>query len=93
MMLKRDPFALIFERGDDATRLACLALFDLADTPHGNACLVRLLKQQRVDGAFPSQFDPETWGMQETVRHALLLLKVGMPATGVNLSSAANRML
>jgi hypothetical protein len=93
MMLKRDPFALIFEQGDDSTRLACLAFFDRADTPHGNACLVRLLKQQRADGAFPSRLDPGAWGMQETVRHALLLLRVGMPATGGNVSSAVRFIL
>jgi hypothetical protein len=93
MMLKRDPFALIFEQGDDATRLGCLAFFDLADTPHGNACLVRLLKHQRADGAFPGRFDPGTWGMQETIRHTLLLLKVGMPPAGVNVSSAVQFVL
>jgi hypothetical protein len=93
MMLKRDPFALIFEQGDDATRLVCLSFFDLANTPHGNACLVRLLKQQRVDGAFPGRFDPGAWGMQETVRYTLLLLTVGMPATGVNVSSAVQFIL
>ena len=74
-------------------RLSCLAFFDLSDTPCGHACLVRLLKQQRADGAFPSRFDPETWGMQETVRHALLLLEVGMPVKGVNVSSAARFVL
>ena len=93
MMLKRDPFALIFERGDDATRLACLAFFDLAHTPCGNARLVRLLRQQRADGAFPSRSDPMTWGMQETVRQTLLLLQAGMPATGVNASSAVQFVL
>jgi hypothetical protein len=93
MMLKRDPFALIFEQGDDATRLACLAFFDLADTPQWNVCLVRLLKQQDADGAFPSQLAPETWGMQETIRHTMLLLKAGMPATGINVSSAVQFIL
>ena len=93
MRLKGDPFALIFERGDEATRLACLALFDLADTPQWNACLVRLLKQQDADGAFPSQLAPESWGIQETVRYALLLLMVGMPVKGINVSSAVQSVL
>jgi hypothetical protein len=91
--LPRDPFPLIFTHGDAMTQLACLAFFGLADAPNGNACLVRLLKQQRADGAFPSQFDFETWGMQETDRHTLLLLKVGMPATGVNVDHAMRFVL
>ena len=91
--LKRDPFPLIFTHGDAMTQLACLAFLDLADAPQGNACLAKLLKQQRADGAFPSQLDPMTWGMQETVRHTLLLLKVGMPATGVNVNSAVRFVL
>jgi hypothetical protein len=93
MKLKRDPFPLIFAHGDATAQLACLEFFDLADAPQGNVCLVGLLKQQRADGAFPSQFDPEAWGMLETVRHTLLLLKVGMPATGVNVRSAVQLVL
>ena len=93
MMLKRDPFALIFEQGDDATRLACLALFDLADAPQGNVCLAKLIQQQRADGPFPSQFDPEAWGMRETIRHTLLLRQVGVPATDVNVNSAVQFVL
>jgi hypothetical protein len=93
MMLKGDPFALIFEQGDDATRLVCLAFFDLANAPRGNDCLAKLLKQQRADGAFPSRLDLGTWGMRETVRHPLLLLKVGMPVTSVNVSSAVQFVL
>jgi hypothetical protein len=93
MTLRHDPFALIFGQGDEPTRLTCLVLFVLADSPQGNACLVRLLEGQRADGAFPSQLDPKTLGMQETVRHTLLLLKVGMPATGVNVSSAVQFVL
>lgn len=93
MKLKYNPFPLIFGQGDAMTQLACLAFFDLADAPRGNACLLSLLKQQRADGAFPSRFDPETWGMQETVRHTLLLLRVSMPATGINVSSAVQFVL
>jgi hypothetical protein len=93
MKLKHDPFPLIFAHGDAMTQLACLAFFDLADAPHGDVCLAKLLQQQRADGTFSSQFDPESWGMRETVRHTLLLLKVGMPVMGVNVSSAVQFVL
>lgn len=93
MKLRHNPFPLIFTHGDAMTQLACLAFFDLTGAPRGHACLVRLLEQQRAGGAFPSRFDPHTWGMQETVRHTLLLLKVGMPATGVNVNSAVQFLL
>jgi hypothetical protein len=58
--LKHDPFPLIFTHSDAMTQLACLAFLDLADALQGNACLAKLLKQQRADGAFPSQFDLNT---------------------------------
>lgn len=93
MKLRYNPFPLIFEQGDERSKLACLAFFGQTDSPQGNTCLLSLLKQQRPDGAFPSRFDAETWGMQETIRHTLLLLKVGMSATGVNVSSAVQYVL
>jgi hypothetical protein len=86
--LKRDPFPLIFAQGDRVTRLACLDFFGLGDSPLAKECLLGLIKRQRFDGSFPSCLDPQSWGMQETVRNALLLLKVGLPPEGVNVSSA-----
>jgi len=93
MNLKYDPFPLIFTRGDDTTRLVCLDFFSLGDSLTAKDCLLELIKQQRSDGAFPSRLDPETWGMQETARHALLLLKVGLPPEGVNVDSAVRFIL
>jgi len=89
MELTYDPFPLIFTRGDDATKLACLAFFGLPDAPLAHACLLRLIKQQRRDGAFPSQLDPDTWGTRETARHALLMRKLGLPPGGLNVHTAA----
>jgi len=93
MNLKHNPFPAIFGRGDDATKLACLEFFGLRDSPAANACLLELIKRQRSDGTFSSQFDAEHWGMLETSRHALLLLKVGMPPWGVNVGSAVRFIL
>jgi hypothetical protein len=93
MTLKYDPFPLIFAQGDEVTKLVCLDLFGLRDSAQANACLLDLMKQQRPDGAFPSLLDPEKWGMQETVRHMLLLLKVGLPPAGVNMASAMTFIL
>jgi hypothetical protein len=93
MTLKHDPFPLIFAQGDEVTKLACLDLFGLRDSAPANACLLDLMKQQRPDGAFPSLLDPENWGMQETVRHTLLLLKVGLPPEGANVASAVTFIL
>ena len=93
MKLKYDPFPLIFARGDQMTRLACLDFFGLRESPQANACLLNLIKQQHSDGAFPSQLDPENWGMQETVRNTLLLLKVGLPSEGVNVTRAVEFIL
>ncbi len=93
MELKHDPFPLIFAQGDEITRLACLDFFGLGDSPQAMSCLLGLVKQQRADGAFPSRLDPEQWGMRETVRIVLLLLKVGMPPQGVNVDSAVRFIL
>jgi hypothetical protein len=93
MKLKHDPFPLIFARGDEATKLACLEFFGLGDSPQAKADLLELVKQQHADGAFPSGLDPEHWGMRETARNALLLLKVGLPPQGVNVGSAVRFVL
>ena len=93
MKLKRDPFPFIFERGDAATRLACLELFGLRGSPQAKACALELIVQQRPDGAFPSQLDSGHWGMRETVRIPLLLLKAGLPPQGVNAQAAITFIL
>ncbi len=93
MKLAGDPFPLIFARGDEATRLACLEAFGLSDSPQAQACLLRLIAGQRSDGAFPSQYTPERWGTLETVRDTLLLVKLGLPAGGVNVASAVRFLL
>jgi hypothetical protein len=93
MELKYDPFPFIFGRGDETTRLVCLDVFNLADSPQGRRCLLALLRRQRADGAFPSRFDLQQWGMRETVRNALLLLSVGIPAGGVNVDSVVQFLL
>jgi hypothetical protein len=91
--LAYDPFPLIFEQGDAATKLTCLALFTLAGSPQASASLLALLRKQRADGAFPSQFDAAKPGTRETGRTALLLLEAGMPADGVNVASAGRFLL
>ncbi len=88
MELKHDPFPLVFSQGDAMTQCACLAFFGAGDSARARECLLALVKQQRSDGAFPSALDSERWGMQETVRTALLLLQAGMPPRGVNVRSA-----
>jgi hypothetical protein len=93
MSLKYDPFPIIFTQGDEAIRLACLEFFGLEDSPQAKACLLALIKRQRFDGAFPSGFDAGNWGMLETARHALLLLKVGLGPQGVNVDSAVRFIL
>jgi hypothetical protein len=93
MMLKNDPFALIFSAGDVATQLTCLEFFGLADSLRAKECLLALVRQQRSDGAHPSGFDSAQWGMLETVRHTLLLLQVGLPADGLNVHSAVRFVL
>lgn len=88
MELRYDPFPLIFSRGDEATQLACLEFFGSSDSPRARVRLSTLIERQRSDGAFPSHLDSQHWGMQETVRHTLLLLKMGLPPQGVNIASA-----
>jgi hypothetical protein len=91
--LKHDPFPLIFAQGDGVTKLACLEFFGLEDSPRARECLLELIKQQRSDGTFPSHLDPKNWGMRETVRNTLLLLRVGLPPEGVNVDSAVKLVL
>jgi hypothetical protein len=93
MDLKYNPLPLIFSRGDEMTKLSCLELLGLRDSPQARACLLSLIKRQRSDGSFPSQLDPERWGMRETIRNALLLLKVGLPPGGVNVDAAVRHVL
>lgn len=93
MKLRYDPFPLIFDQGDAATQLVCLVFFRLGDTFRALRCLLELLRDQHANGTFPSQFDREQWGMQETVRHTLLLLETGLPAGGVNVASAVRFIL
>lgn len=93
MKLKHNPFPFIFAQGDEVTKLACLEFFSFKDSPQAKDCLLKLIKQQRSDGTFPSRLDPKTWGMRETVRNTLLLLKVGLPPKGVNVDSAVQFIL
>jgi hypothetical protein len=91
--LKHDPFPLIFSEGDAPTQLACLTFFGLEDSPRAKDCLVELIKQQHSDGTFPSRLDPEQWGMRETVRDSLLLLRVGLPPKGASVDRAVRFVL
>jgi hypothetical protein len=93
MKLSRDPFPLIFSQGDETIRLVTLQLFELGDSPEARRCLLELIKQQRADGPFPSRLDPLHWGMRETVRNTLLLLKAGLPPQGTNVQSATTFIL
>jgi hypothetical protein len=93
MDLGHNPFPLIFSRGHETTRLSCLELFGLSRSPQATECLLKLIKQQRSDGAFPSQIDTEQWGMRETIRNGLLLLKVGLPPKSVNVDSVMRLIL
>ncbi|HSR34412.1 MAG TPA: prenyltransferase/squalene oxidase repeat-containing protein [Anaerolineae bacterium] len=93
MYLNHDPFPVIFGRGDEVIKLACLDFFGLGDSPPAMACLIDLIKQQRSDGAFPSRLNPEMWGMRETVRNALLLARIGLPVRGVNREGALRFIL
>jgi hypothetical protein len=91
--LNHDPCPLIFSEGDEATKLAFVAFFGLGRSLPAKAWLLRLIKQQRSDGGFPSQLEPECWGMRETVRTALLLLGVGLPPEGINVDGAVRFVL
>jgi hypothetical protein len=93
MQLRHNPFPLIFTRGDEATMLVILQLVGLAESPQATHCLLELIKQQRDDGGFPSQLDAKQWGMRETVRNALLLLKAGLPPEGINVGCAVQFIL
>lgn len=93
MKLKYNPFPLIFSRGDEVARLVCLEFFGLGNSPQAREFRAELLEQQRPDGSFPSQFDPESWGMLETVRNTLLLLGSGMPPEDGAVHSAVRFIL
>jgi len=86
--LEHDPCPLILSQGDEVTRLAFLSFLGLEHSPRAKESLLELIMQQRSDGAFPSQLDARRWGMRETVRSALLLLEVGLPASGINVHAA-----
>jgi hypothetical protein len=93
MNLRHNPFPLIFTQGDETTKLACLEFFGLKDSPQAKGWLLELIKLQRSNGAFPSRLDPENWGMRETVRNTLLLLKVGLLPKGVNVDTTVQFIL
>jgi hypothetical protein len=93
MRLKHDPFPFLFAKGDSLTQLACLQFFGLEDSPAARDCLFRVIRNQRSDGAFPSQMDQKQWSMRETVRSTLLMLEVGLPPSGVNVERAVNLIL
>jgi hypothetical protein len=93
MKLKHNPFPVIFARGDEPTRLWCLELFGLGDSPQAKDGLSKLLTEQGSDGAFVSQLDPPKWGMRETIRNALLLLRLGLSPKRLNLDSAVQFVL
>lgn len=93
MKLKHNPFPSIFARGDEPTRLWCLEFFGLGQSPQAKDCLLKLLTRQHADGAFTSQLDPPKWGMRETIRNALLLLRLGLPPQGLHLDSAVKFVL
>lgn len=93
MNLKYNPFPLIFVFGDAVTKLACLECFNLKGSHQAKECIVNLIKQQQPNGAFPSRLDPQHWGMRETVRNTLLLLKAGLPANQINIESAVRFIL
>jgi hypothetical protein len=93
MQLKYNPFLFIFEQGDIATKLWCLECLGLGESTWGHEWLVALIKAQRADGTFASTLDDRQWGMRETVRNALLLIAIGLPADGVNVASAVQFVL
>jgi hypothetical protein len=93
MQLRHNPFPFIFEQGDTATKLWCLECLGLAQSPWAHRLLLDLIGTQRDGGASASALDAENWGMRETVRQALLLLAMGMPAGSVNVASAVQFVL
>jgi squalene cyclase len=93
MRLRHNPFPNIFSQGDASTQLICLDFFDLGESPRARRCLQELAQQQEPEGCFPSGLDPSCWGMQETVRNALLLLHAGSPPDEENVQSAVRFIL
>jgi hypothetical protein len=93
MKLRYDPFPLIFNTGDEVTKLACLELFGFKGIAWTKDYLQALVNKQRPDGSFPSEFNPEKWGMRETVRYAIILSRFGLPGEGVNVGRAVEFIL
>lgn len=93
MALRYDPFPLIFYQGDEVTKLACLELFGFEGTARAKDCLQALVNTQGTDGSFPSEINPEKWGMRETVRNTILLSKLGLPVEGVKVERAVEFIL
>jgi hypothetical protein len=93
MKWRYNPFPLVFSRGDEPTKLWCLEFFGLSNSTQAKECLLKLVKQQRADGCFVSNLDPEHWGIRETSRNVLLLLKGGLPAQGPNVHTAVTFIL
>lgn len=78
MSLPYNPFPLIFTCRDEPVKLACLKFFGLGDRPKAEKIPSKLIEKQRSDGAFPYRTDPDNWGIVETVRNTLHLLKAGL---------------
>ena len=93
MRLKYNPFPIIFSQGDDATQLAYLEFFGKETSWRARMCLSALIRQQRPDGGSVSHLDPTHWGMQETVRNTLLVLKVGEPLKALHVQNALGFIL
>jgi hypothetical protein len=93
MNLNYNPFPLIFSQGNTSTQLVCLDFFGLRESLRAQRCLQELLEHQQPDGAFPSGLDPSHWGMQETIRNTLLLLKVGVSSEGERAQTAVRFIL
>ncbi len=93
MRLKYNPYPIIFSQGDARTQLTCLDFFGMGESPRSRRCLQAMVEQQRPDGSFPSSLDSSHWGMQETIRDTLLLLKLATPPDGENVQSAVRFIL
>jgi hypothetical protein len=93
MKLKYNPFPIIFLQGDDASQLACLDFLKQGNSPRARACLSALMEQQRFDGGFVSHLNSALWGIQETIKHALLILNVGILLEDSHIQNAVRFVL
>jgi hypothetical protein len=93
MKLRYNPFRIILNQGDEYAILTCLEFFDLKDSSLAHACLLKMIKKQNPNGAFPSNLDTNHWGMQETMRNTLLAIRVGLPIDCLNVQSVVNFVL